>query len=218
MKMRCAGLFVVLVSLVAFGVAYADFDGVIDPLTTVTSIDSVVMTGPAMTFLTPGWGSTPMDTWSFAGVPLPGSITLHGTINGIPTHGPAIMNPVADTWYRVGMGVQAPLVEFTNVQVGIEEPKSAVGRLRRLDVSPTVVTEQMTIRLQSVGAGRPVVEIHDAAGNVVRSLDCTAEADGAATAKWNREDDFGRLMPEGVYFCRYAAAGLVAVRKVLVAH
>ncbi len=218
MKMRCAELLVVLVSLSVFGVAYANFDGVLDQQTTVTSIDSVVMTGPAMTFLTPGWGSTPMDTWSFAGVPLPGSITLHGTINGLPTHGPAIIGPKADTWYRVGMGVQAPLVEFTNVQVGIEESKSVVGRLQRLDVSPTVVMEQMTVRLQPVGTGRSVVEIHDAVGNVVRSLDCTAGSDRTATATWNREDDFGRLVPEGVYFCRYAAAGAVAVRKVLVTH
>ena len=216
MKKRYAGLSVVLISLVAFGVTYADFDGVLDPQTTVTSIDSVVMTAPVITFLTPGWGTTPMDTWNFPSVPLPGSITLHGTINGIPTHGPAIMNPVADTWYRVGMGVQTPLVEFTNVQVGIEESKSAVGSLQRLDVSPTVVTEQMTIRLQSVGAGRPVVEIHDAAGNVVRSLDCTTEAN-RATATWNREDDFGRLVPEGVYFCRYAGTSVTDVRKFLVA-
>jgi hypothetical protein len=218
MKKRYTGLAVVLISLVAFGVANADFDGVLDQSTTVTSIDSVVMLSPERTFLTPGWGTTPMDTWTFAGVPLPGSITLHGTINGMPTHGPAIMNPMADTWYRVGMGVQAPFVEFTNVQVGVEESKSAVGRVQCLAVSPSVVTEQMTVRLQPVGAGRPVVEIHDAAGNVIRSLNCTAGASGAATATWNREDDFGRLVPEGVYFCRYAAAGVVAVRKVLVTH
>ena len=217
MKMRCAGLFVVLVSLVAFGVAYADFDGVIDPLTTVTSIDSVVMTAPNMTFLTPGWGSTPMDTWSFAGVPLPGSITLHGTINGLPTHGPAIVNPQSDTWYRVGFGVVAPLVEFTNVQVGVEESRSMPGPRQRLAVSPSVVTGQMTVRLQPVGTGRSVVDIHDAVGNVVRSLDCTTGSDRTATATWNREDEFGRLVPEGVYFCRYAASDVIAVRKVLVA-
>jgi len=218
MKKRCAGLFVVLVSLVVFGVANADFDGVLDQGTTVTSIDSVVMLSPGRTFLTPGWGTTPMDTWTFAGVPLPGSITLHGTINSIPTHGPAIMNPIADTWYRVGMGVQAPFVEFTNVQVGVEESKSAVGRVQCLAVSPSVVTGQMTVRLQPVGAGRPVVDIHDAAGNVIRSLSCTAGARGVATATWNRKDDFGRLVPEGVYFCRYAAGSVVAVRKVLVTH
>jgi flagellar hook assembly protein FlgD len=76
----------------------------------------------------------------------------------------------------------------------------------------------MAIRLQPVGNGRQVVEIHDAVGNVIRSLDCCAGTNGVATATWNREDDRGRLVPEGIYFCRYAGAGVVAVRKVLVAH
>jgi hypothetical protein len=53
---------------------------------------------------------------------------------------------------------------------------------------------------------------------LVRSLGCTAGADGAATATWNREDEFGRLVPEGVYFCRYAASDVIAVRKIIVAH
>ena len=87
-----------------------------------------------------------------------------------------------------------------------------------LAVSPSVVTTQMMVRLQPVGSGRPVVEIHDVVGNVIRSLDCTAGTDGIATASWNREDDRGRLVPEGIYFCRYSAAGAVAVRKILVAH
>jgi flagellar hook assembly protein FlgD len=76
----------------------------------------------------------------------------------------------------------------------------------------------MSVRLRPDGTARPVIEIHDAAGNVVRSLGCTAGTDGAATATWNREDDFGQLVPEGVYFCRYAEADVIAVRKVLVAH
>jgi flagellar hook assembly protein FlgD len=76
----------------------------------------------------------------------------------------------------------------------------------------------MTVRLQPAGNGRQVVEIHDAAGNVIRTLSCAAGASGVATATWNREDDRGRLVPEGVYFCLYAGADVIAVRKVLVAH
>ena len=79
------------------------------------------------------------------------------------------------------------------------------------------MTGQMTVRLQPVGTGRPVVEIHDAVGNVVRSLGCIAGSDGIATATWNRKDESGRLVPEGIYFCRHAGADVIAVRKVLVA-
>jgi len=114
------------------------------------------------------------------------------------------------------MGVNPPGVKFYDSRYGvIEESKPVVERLA---VSPSVVTGQMAVRLQPVGTARPVVEIHDAVGNVVRSLDCTAGTSGAATATWNREDDHGRLVPEGVYFCRYAGADVIAVRKVLVAH
>jgi hypothetical protein len=218
MKTRCAGLAVVLISLVAFGVANADFDGVIDPLNTTTQIDSVKLTAPTMTFLTPGWGTTPFDTFHFEDVPVrPGSIMLYGTVNSIPAN-TLIQNPKLDTWYHVGLGVVHSLVEFTGEEVGVEQSRPGAERLRCLAVSPSVVTGQMTVRLQPIGTSSPVVEIHDAVGNVVRSLSCTAGASGVATATWNRKDDFGRLVPEGVYFCRYAASGVAAVRKVLVTH
>jgi len=186
----------------------------------VTRIDSVSITPPGSTFLTPGWGrdslATGIDTFVFTGVPSwPESLRLHGTINGFPTHR-MISSPKPDTWYNIDM-VGMTWVMFYG-DYGIEESKPAVGRRPSLAVNPSVVTGQMSVRLQAVGTGRPVVEIHDATGSVVRSLDCAAGTDGVATATWNREDDFGRLVPEGVYFCRYAAGDVIATRKVIVAH
>ncbi len=226
MKNRCALLAVVLLSLLAFGVANADFDGVIDPRTTVTRIDSVKLTLQHyldMTFLTPGWGSHyPYDTFVFTGVPEgPDSIMLYGTVNSFPAN-TLIPNPKADTWYQLGMGIVTAYVLFTDHHPHdpdvVEGSKPAVGRQPRLTINPSIVTGQMTVRLQPAHTNRPVVEILDAVGNIVRSLDCTAGADGAATATWNREDDSGRLVPEGVYFCRYAAADVIATRKIIVAH
>jgi hypothetical protein len=75
MKMRCAGLVVVLVSLFAIGIGNPVMfnGGVIDPRITVTRIDSAKLTFRLyedMTFLTPGWGThPPLDTFVFAGVP-----------------------------------------------------------------------------------------------------------------------------------------------------
>jgi hypothetical protein len=220
MKNRRALLAVVLVSLSVFGVADAEitFHAVLDQMTTVTRVDSVKLTSPNMTFLTPGWGShMPLDTFVFTGATSwPTSVMLYGTVNSFPAN-TLIPAPKPDTWYRIGLGVVYSQVEFFG-ETGVEESRSVVERLQRLAVSPSVVTGQMTVRLQPVGAGRPVVEIHDAVGNVIRSLSCTAGASGTATATWNRKDDFGRLVPEGVYFCRYAASGAAAVRKVLVTH
>ena len=221
MKKRYAGLAVVLVSLVAFGVAHAqiEFHGVVDPKILVVRVDSVNLYTPDFTFFTPGWGShPPMDTWHFSGVTAwPASMVVHGTGGPFPFH-QTIIRPKPDTWYNLGMGSQPPQLWLYGTGYGVEESRSVVERLQSLAVSPSVVTGQMTVRLQPVGTGRAVVEIHDAVGNVVRSLDCTNGASGVATATWNRQDEFGRLVPEGVYFCRYAASGVTAVRKILVAH
>jgi hypothetical protein len=211
----------VMVSLFAFGVANADieFGGVLDPRLYVLQVDSVSFTPPDTILLTPGWGThPPSDTFHFTGVTVwPETLVLHGTAGPFPLHWP-IVRPKPDTWYALGFSTAPPLLWLYGTGYGVEESKPVVAPLPRLTVSPSVVSGELMVRLQPVGAGRPVVQIHDAVGNVVRSLDCTAEAGGVATATWNREDEFGRLVPEGVYFCRYAGADVIAVRKVLVAH
>ena len=220
MKKPCAGMVIVLVSLVVFGVANAEieFAGVLELGTSVVRVDSVSITPPDTALLTPGWGShIPYDTFVFTGVPAwPETLELDGTVNGFPAR-IFLVHPDTSTWYHFGSMV-GPKVKFYGDYGGVEEPRLAAAPLPCLAVSPSVVMEQMTVRLMPVGTGRPWVEIYDAVGNVIRSLDCTAGADGVASATWNREDDRGRLVPEGVYFCRYAAADVIAVRKVLVAH
>ena len=223
MKNRRALFVIVLFSLPATGLSNPVMfnGGVIDPRATVTRIDSAKLTFywyDDMTFPTPGWGThTPYDTFIFGSVPAaPETIVLHGMVQGFEVH-TSFTHYQPDTWYPIGRGVVTSYVEFGGYP-GVEESRSLAQRSMRLTVSPSVVTVQMTVRLQPASEGRPIVEIHDAIGNVVRSLDCTAGTDGVATATWNRKDDRGRLVPEGVYFCRYAASDIIAVRKVLVAH
>jgi hypothetical protein len=221
MKNRCVLLVVVLFSFLAFGIARAEieFAGVIDIGTNVVRVDSANFTPPDTAYLTTGWGShPPMDTFIFTGVPAwPETLKMHGTTQGFPFH-LMFVPPDTSTWYHFG-SVYGPKVKFFGTGYGgVEESKPMTAPLQRLAVSPSIATGRMTVRLQPVGTGRPVVDIFDAIGNMVRSLDCTTGADGAATATWNREDEFGRLVPEGVYFCRYASVDIVAVRKVLVAH
>jgi hypothetical protein len=220
LKKRYAGMVVVLLSVLAFGVANAEieFGGVLDVGTTVTRVDSVTFTPPDTAFLTPGWGSrAPLDSHDFIGLAAwPETLVLRGTINAIPFQ-ITLVHPDTSVWYHIG-SVIGPHLKFYGDYDGVEESRPLVERQQLLSVSPSVVVGQMTVRLQPVGASRPLVEIRDAVGNVVRSIDFTAVADGAASAKWNREDYRGRLVPEGVYFCRYAAADIIAVRKVLVVH
>jgi hypothetical protein len=220
MKNHCTGLVIAMVSLCAFGVAYADieFTGVLDVGVSVTRIDSVTLRSPDMTLYTAGWGShVPFDTHYFAGVTAwPETLTLHGTVNALPCR-QTIPHLLPRIWHAIGIDHDPPQVLFWDDYSGVEEPRLAAAPLPLLDVSPSVVTGQMTASLQSFGTGRRVIQIHDAVGNVVRSLALTAEAEDAATATWNREDDLGHLVPQGVYFCRCATSEVIAVRKVLVA-
>ncbi len=221
MKKRFAGLVVVLFSLFIFGVANADieFVGVLDPKNTAAQVDSLEFIMPDTTFLTPDWGSqTLYDTFIFTGITAwPETLRLYGTVSGLPVQN-ELTHPKPDTWYRLSSLLPiTPFVMFYG-DYGIEESEPAAGGQPRLAVSPSVVVGQMTIKLQPVGNGRPMVEMHDAVGNVVRSLVCTAGADGVATTTWDRKDESGRLVPEGIYFCRYAVGDIIAVRKVLVAH
>jgi hypothetical protein len=220
MKKRCAGLAVLVLTLVAFGIGNAQiaFYGVVDPNTFNVQVQTaIVFVSPTVdTITTTGWGGTQIDTVQFPDIAAwPDSVQLTSTIGPVPNVS-MFKGPIPNVWYDFSVGsINKPRALFFSGLANIEEPGSPEP-LRRLTVSPSVVTGQMTVRLQPAGTSRPVVDIHDAIGNVVRSLGCTAGADGIATATWNREDGLGRLVPEGVYFCRYAASGVVAVRKVLV--
>jgi hypothetical protein len=222
MKKRCAVMAVVLVLLVAFGAGQAQqgFHGVLYANHFSTVIDSVVVVPPDTAFLTAGWQGqgTTYDTFDFPDLASwPTDLRVYGVVSGQPAW-MRIVSPVGRQWYPLGMG-GAPYLMFYGEGVGaVEESKPAVASRQCLTVSPSVLTGQMTVRLRPAQTGRPVVRIHDALGNVVRSLDCAFGADGVATATWNREDDRGHLVPEGIYFCRYAGADVIAVRKVLVAH
>jgi hypothetical protein len=219
MKKRCAGTTVVLL-FVAFGIGNAvDFNGVLNPNNKSVIIDSVVVVPPDTTFQTTGWQGqgTTYDTFGFPDLASwPTDLWIHGVVLDFPTT-THIVDPQVGWWYAFGFGTITPFVMFYN-GAAVEGLRPAIEPRPRLAVSPSVVTRQMMVRLRPIGAGRPVVQIHDAVGNVVRSVDCTVGADGIATATWNRKDEFGRLVPEGVYFCRYAAADVIAVRKVLVTH
>jgi len=211
-------LAVVLVLLAAFGIGRAQtpFHGVLNPNNNGTIIDSVKVGPMDLTFRTAGWQGqgAEYDTFNFPELESwPTDIWVWGAVGVFPVER-HIPTPVNLQWYGFGAGSNPAFVLFYT-EGGVEESRPA-ELTQRLNVSPSVVTGRMTVRLQLAGPGRAVVEIHDAVGNVVRSLDCTSGADGIATASWNREDGFGRLVPEGIYFCRYAASGGVAVRKVLV--
>ena len=219
MKKLCAGLAVVLVSLVAISIAAAtDFHGVLNPNGFQMTADSVRVSPHDTTFITANWGGTVVDTFNFPDlVNWPTTVVLYGHMPLGPNT-TTIPNPISLHWYNVSSGgTHTPLVMFYGAG-GVEESKPTVELRPCLNVNPSVVTTQMMVSVRPSGQAKPVVEVLNATGNLIRSLNCTSGANGLATATWNRADGSGHLVPRGVYFCRYAASGAVAVRKVLVAH
>jgi hypothetical protein len=224
-KKCCCRLSLAVLAFVAFSIGNAttSFYGVINPNGHAVWVDTAIVTAPPRpdTFVTTGWGSASVaiDTFHFPDIAAwPVLVVLQGTVDGIrlPYNFPS---PASGVWFDfmpVPPPPPNPQAMFYGV-TGVEESRSATQPRPCLDVSPSVVTAQMTVRLACPGPARPVVEVFDAAGNLIRSLNCTPGANGFATATWHCEDGLGRLVPGGIYFCRSAAPGAVAVRKVLVA-
>jgi parallel beta-helix repeat protein len=57
------------------------------------------------------------------------------------------------------------------------------------------------IHFQVARGGQVVLSIVDAAGRTVRSLVRGEREPGQYSVTWNRTDDHGRIVPDGVYFC-----------------
>jgi len=58
--------------------------------------------------------------------------------------------------------------------------------------------------------------VYDLAGKMVKTLVSGIQPAGVRQVTWNRSDDAGRRVAQGVYFCRFEADGVQSSRKVVV--
>jgi flagellar hook assembly protein FlgD len=72
------------------------------------------------------------------------------------------------------------------------------------------------IPFQVAHAGPVSLNVVDASGRVVRALVRGERAPGRYNVTWDRSDNSGRLMPEGVYFLRFEAGARRDVQKLVV--
>ena len=72
------------------------------------------------------------------------------------------------------------------------------------------------VRISYATAGTADISIYDANGRPVRSVRSGAAGPGARDATWNLDDDSGRQVARGVYFCRLTAGGTTLSRKLVV--
>jgi len=215
-----SALLVLVAALAPLAHASVQITGVLSTGSHVVAVDSAMITdggGGTYTFPTPGWqGDTgAVDTFDFPVVEYsPLQVDLALTVDGAPTS-VSIPGPMADTWYVIPGTPQEAKVMFFWGDVGVGERGQPGHGRAGLTVSPSIVGAGATIRAERVAGTSCAFEFYDAAGNRVRTLRTQASSSGAASATWTGEDDLGRRLPEGIYYCCLDDAANPSVRKLI---
>jgi hypothetical protein len=191
----------------------------------VDSLDVFDVGGGIWRYLTAGaWGADTMAVDSFVCLPpmgfLPMMMTLWGSLDDSPFTLMVPPSVVPDTWYIIPSSPTEAQVRFAWIDTTIDaiHENGQVGPRRSgLTVSPSIVRSGTTVRAERVSGTSCAFLIFDAAGNRVRTLTTQATA-GTASAAWTGEDDFGRRLPEGIYYCCLDGAANPSVRKLILSH
>ena len=175
--------------------------------------------GGFRTYITTGWGGDTMVEDTFVLTPPMGAdpmmIMMHYRQDD-SAYMLDIPSPVMDSWYIIpGTPTEAQVMFHWDVVDGVNEP-GRLGHARAdLTVSPSIVATGATIRAARVAGTSCAFTLYDAAGNRVRTLRTQASASGAASATWNGNDDLGRRLPEGIYYCCLDDPANPTVRKLI---
>jgi hypothetical protein len=84
---------------------------------------------------------------------------------------------------------------------GVEEGKALTAADRILSLCPSPVLERAEVRCRLNRSARVRMEIRDPRGDVVRTLFEGIAQPGETRVEWNCEDNQGKRVPAGVYFC-----------------
>jgi hypothetical protein len=85
-----------------------------------------------------------------------------------------------------------------------------------LQVLTSASTAAVTIRYSLLEAGSVTLQIYDAAGRLVRTLDNGYQGAGAHKVEWDRKTDGGRHVNAGVYFVKLSRQGETQIEKALI--
>jgi hypothetical protein len=199
--------------------AQVDITGVLATGSHRVAVDMATFMCPngAYSFPTPGWGgdSATTDTFAFPSIPEPPDLVmLTGTIDDSALAF-SMATPKPDSWYVIpGSPAEAKVKLMWGTD--IEEPGPRADARPALTVSPSLIAGAALIRASAIGGQACLLDIHDAAGNRVRTLLLRSRG-GAASAFWNADDDRGLPLPEGVYYCSLRGATRPRVGKLVLA-
>jgi flagellar hook assembly protein FlgD len=74
---------------------------------------------------------------------------------------------------------------------------------------------QATIKFSIPKAEHVRVAVYDVRGRLVRTIIDKSMTPGLHSTMWNGEDNYGRQVASGLYFCRFKAGDFVATRKMV---
>jgi len=102
---------------------------------------------------------------------------------------------------------------------GVKDAGRPIGAALKLalDVRPNPLRNRAAIAYAVPVAGRVGISVYDAAGRVVRDLAGGSMAAGRYSATWDGRAADGKLVPEGVYFCKLATPAGTRQQKLIVA-
>jgi hypothetical protein len=132
------------------------------------------------------------------------------------TTGQTAAGPLAGANFRALIGYWQ-----TEVEVGIREtavlpnPGTPGTRLESITPNPNPGRTRVSFALEAEG---PVsLTVHDPCGRQVRTLATGNRRAGRFTAVWRGDDDRGRQVPNGIYFCHLSAGGVSMTGKLVLA-
>jgi hypothetical protein len=210
----------VLAALVATGTARAEavMDGVLSTGSHQVSMDSADVRIDTVSILVPtsGWGGDSLTEDTFRFPPL---IRWPTAVKVFYKTESTLVLPVApvvrDSWYVLpGFAPSAPRVMFHEVGGVIELHQGCLGN-SEFSIAPSVTGGSALIRAQLGPCHRYAIEVYDATGNRVRTLAGAATGQGSVSLRWQGDDDLGRRLPEGIYYCCLSLEGGHSVRKLV---
>jgi hypothetical protein len=106
----------------------------------------------------------------------------------------------------------------TEGQTGVREAQWSSGQVlktRLYQPQPNPARARIAIRYTLDSQRQTLLQVHDLAGRVVRTLCASSMKRGAYSVTWDGRDQVGRSLANGVYFCRFSAGNYRATEKLV---
>jgi len=103
----------------------------------------------------------------------------------------------------------------TGVREEVEWSSAQVVRTRLYSPEPNPARARVAIRYTLDAERQTLLQMHDLAGRVVRTLCASSMQRGAYSVTWDGRDQVGRSLANGVYFVRMVAGSYRATEKVV---